>query len=421
MTTFPTITYSPAISNPKLNPNSKNAFKIPTQNVDSIKFVTEATKKEEIPARMLLSLLKGGISDKKADVKMFEGRTYEEWVKMYNLSLKEAVTAVALDGIRKNPDIKVPEDVLENMKISEEFAQKYHGHQEKILKHFSEFTNSKDVNTVQIKGIGLSMDYPNPQNRFGGDIDIYTFKKGTDPSKIENCTSLFIDKEAKKKGLKVDLDHGPKHSIIKLNNMPIENHRNFLNVEQSPLHRKMNKYLLQHFNPQERILPHGTKILVPSKEFNTVFISFHAMQHFVGSGINFHHLADWAVHVKKHGLKVPEEAKGTKFEEFMYAFTNLANKHLGTDVKVPENKKLEDEIFSKMLQNGNATRDPKAPVTKNPIKYFIYRIQRYKEAINKQNEYWGEGTATLGKSLKKSLMYKIKHPKTIMNLFRAVK
>ena len=197
--------------------------------------------------------------------------------------------------------------------------------------------------------------------------------------------------------------------------MPIENHRNFLNVEVSPLHRKMNTYLLKHLNPQEKILPHGTKILVPSKEFNTVFLSFHAMQHFVGSGINFHHLADWAVHVNKHGLKVPEEVKGTKFEEFMYALTNLTNKHLGTNVKVPENKKLEDEIFNKIME-PNAIESK--PQTKNVFKIFQYKFRNYVKNVNKQNEYWGEGTTTLGKSLMKSLIYKIKNPKSIKNLVR---
>jgi len=415
MTTLPPINYSPNISNTKLNPSMKNTHRIAFTGVDSVNIVNNAAKTETIPTKMLLSLLKSGLSGEKADTKIFNGITYNDWVKMYNLSLKNAITPLVLDGIRKNENINVPNDVLENMERSEQFTKKYHSFQEKVLKDFTEFTNSKGVNTVQMKGIGLSMDYPEPQKRFGGDIDVYTFKKGTDFSDPKNCASLFIDKEAKKIGNKVDLDHGPKHSIIKHKDMPIENHRNFLNVEVSPLHRKMNTYLLKHLNPQEKILPHGTKILVPSKEFNTVFISFHAMQHFVGSGINFHHLADWAVHVNKHGLKVPEEAKGTKFEEFMYALTNLTNKHLGTNVKVPENKKLEDEIFNKII-DPNMTESK--PQTKNIFKIFQYKCKNYVKHVNRQNEYWGEGTVSLGKSLMKSLIYKIKNPKTIKNLIK---
>ncbi len=407
----PTITYSPLISNPKLNPNKP--YNIKTPSIDVVRKIGTAYDPKEIPSKMLLNLLKSGLTGKPVNEKFFVGRTYNDWVNMYNLSHQNAVMPTVFDGIKNNPKIKVPNDVLENMKINKDFAKNYHGYQERILKDLTEITAKNGIDTVQMKGIGFSMNYPNPTSRFGGDIDIFNYKHGTNPSDPKNNMSLIVDKITEKLGIETDTKHSKKHSHITYKNVPIENHRNFLDVECSPISKKMNNYLYKVIKPVEETLPHGTKILVPSKEFNTVFISFHAMQHYIGGGINFHHLADWAVHVNKHGLKVPEEAKGSKFEEFMYAFTNLANKHLGTNVKVPENKKLEDEIFNKMLHPEKTKGGILKPNTKNPIKILTYKYKNIAEGVIRRNEYWGT-KESITKTVVKSFFAHLKKPKTIL-------
>ncbi len=410
--------YSPMISNIKLNP--QKPYTINMQSVDSIQKVSTASDPKVIPAKMLLSLMKGGLNGEKVDPKLFVGRNHNDWVRMYNMSHDNAVMPLVYEGIKNTPDIKVPDDVKANMEINAQFTKDYHTKQEAILKKFTEMTASKGVDTVQMKGVGFSMNYPNPQGRFGGDIDVFNFKHDTNPADPKNNMSLFVDRLAGKSNMDVDLSHGPKHSEIRYKGMPIENHRALLNVEVSSLHKKMNNYLLKVINPHQEILPHGTKVLVPSKEFNNVFISFHAMQHFVGSGINFHHLADWAVQIKKHGMKVPEEAKGTKFEEFMYAFTNLANKHLGTNVKVPENKKLEDAIFQKMLHPENVSATVKAPEKKTPINMLVYKCKKFAATHARKREFWGPEVGSLGQDVMRSIISHITNPRTFKDLITKV-
>ncbi len=413
------ISYYPITANPVLNPN--RPIKISTPGIDIIQKIGEVSDPKVVPTKMLLSLLNSGLNGTKTDKKVFVGRSYNDWVNMYNMAIENAITPTVLDGINNNPEIKVPEDVKANMEINKDFAKKYHGYQERVLKDFTEITSANGVDTVQMKGIGFSMNYPNPTSRFGGDIDIFNFKHGTDPSNPKNNMSFFIDDLVKENGINVDNKHCVKHSNFEFKKVPIENHRNFLNKEIAPIADKMNKYLFKVLKPVEETLPHGTKILVPSKEFNTVFLSFHAMQHFVGAGINFHHLADWAVHIKKHGLKVPEEAKGTKFEQFMYAFTNLANKHLGTNVEVPENKKLEDEIFKRMVHSENKMGiDIKPPKIKDPISMLIFKFKKIKVTNSRKNEFY-EIKNSVAKSCFKSLIQHIKNPKTFIDLFTKVK
>lgn len=418
MNTIPKISYSPMISNVKLN--SQKPYNINMQAVDSIQKVSNASDVNAIPAKMLLSLMKGGLNGEKVDPKLFVGISHNDWARMYNMSLENAVLPVAYDGLKNTPEIKIPDDIKAGFEKNTEYTKNYHTYQEGVLKKFSEMTAAKGVDTVQMKGVGFSMNYPDPQKRFGGDIDVFNFKHGADPSNPTNNMSFFVDKLAGKSDMKVDLSHGPKHSEIIYKGMPIENHRALLNVEISSLHKKMNNYLLKVINPHQETLPHGTKILVPSKEFNNVFISFHAMQHFVGSGINFHHLADWAVQIKKHGMKVPEEAKGTKFEEFMYAFTNLANKHLGTNVKVPENKKLEDEIFQRMLHPENIAPNVKVPEKKNPINMIVYKCKKFATTHARKREFWGAEVGSLGQDVMRSFIKHVVNPKTFRDLITKV-
>lgn len=393
-------------------------------NVDSVQLSNMSKNPDYVPAKMLLSLLNSTLSGKKADASLFTDRSYEDWVRMYNLGHDNAVTPLLLDGLKNTPEIKIPDDVLENMKLTTDFAKRYHMKQEKILGEVIQLSAENGIATVPIKGLGFSLNYPDPQKRFGGDIDVFNFKLGEDSSKPENNMSHAFDDIFVKKGYTIK-DNNPKHSEFHYKGMPIENHRNFLDVDNKyniPDMKKLNDYLFKVLNPTEKVLPMGTKTLVPSKEFNNVFLAFHSMTHFILGGINFHHLSDWAVHIKKNSLVIPEEVKGTTLEKFMYAMTNLSNKYLGTNVKAPQNKKLEDAIFSKMLDpmdNYSGFRIPR-PETKNPLKVLMYKYNVIKTEESRKAELLGPQMGSVKKALFKSVKAHIASPKTFLHLFKLI-
>lgn len=396
-----------------------------TSAVDSVSLNNITKSPDYIPSKMLLSLLKSTLNGEKADASLFQGRSYEDWVRMYNLGYDNAVTPLLLDGLKNTPEIKVPDDVLENMKLTEDFAKHYHMKQEKLLGEIIDLSSKKDIDVVPIKGIGFSLNYPDPQRRFGGDIDVFTFKHGTDSSKVKNNMTYAFDEIFAGKGVEIDTHH-PKHSEFKYKGMPIENHRHFVDVDNSnikvPMAKQVDKYLMRVFNPAEKVLPMGTKVLVPSKEFNNVFLAFHSMTHFLFGGINFHHLADWAVHIQKNSLVIPDELKGTTIEKFMNAMTNLSNKYLGTSVKTPENKKLEDAIFNKMLDpmGEYPTNKIQKPVTKNPLKVLKYKYDVIKSEELRKIELLGPEAGSVKGAMFKSLKYHILKPKTFLHVLRLV-
>ena len=406
----------------------KNVSKpIESKTINSIQQVSEMKNPDYIPSKMLLSLLKCGLNDDtKANAELFKGRTDEDWVRMYNLGHDNAVTPMLLEGVEKSPEINAPEEVIEAMQETDMYAKRYHMKHERVLGEVMDISAKKGIDVVPIKGIGFSLNYPNPQRRFGGDIDVFTFKHGTDFSEPENNMTNVFDEIFEKRGIDIKKTN-PKHSEFEYRGMPIENHRTFVDVKNKylkvPDALKINNYLLKHLKPTEQTLPMGTKILTPSKEFNTVFLAYHSMTHFIGSGINFHHLADWAVHIKKNGLKVPEETKGTSVERFMYAMTNLSNKYLGTKVKAPEDKKLENAIFNKMLDplNQYGENSVKQPTSKNPLAIIKYKFEKLNAKCKDAQmfpEFYSKQERSLPRRILKSIRLHILNPEYMKDIIK---
>lgn len=378
-----------------------------TNGIDKVEKIG-GTNPNEKPTKMLLSLLKGALNDEPIDSNVFKGANYSDWQTMLDISKDSSVTGIALDAADKLPQNTIPKDIEMKMLEIQKESEIRHAKQEKILGELSEAFAKKGVETIQLKGIGLSMNYPEPTHRFGGDIDIFTRLKDTQTQDHSNAYDIINDM-MEKKGLEVDShNHSKKtkHSEFDYKGVRIENHRYFINKERMPEAVKLDEYLHKSLNPHTQKLPNGTKILVPSKEFNTVFLAHHAYQHFAFGGIDIHHLTDWGTHIKKNGLELPNEVKGTRFEKFTYALTNLSNRYLGTNVKVPEDKEFEDKIFNKLLH------PEEEPISKdmNKAEILIFKTKRFFKRAQQSKEYTGE---TYFSSFARAFMNKMRDPASL--------
>ena len=425
MNNLPAISYVSTITQnknecPKLSQMQKSHV------IDSVKISKITSNPDYIPSKMLLSLLKTGLTGEKVDSNLFKGRTYEDWVRMYNLGHNNAVTPFLLDGLRKSENIKAPDDVLKNMKINEEYVREYHKQQEHVFANIAKLAKTKGIEIVPLKGLGLSLNYDDPQKRFGGDIDVYTFKQGEYSSKSKNNMAHIFDDIFEDLGIKID-KRNPKHSEFECKGIPIENHRTFIDVDNEfikvPMAKKFNKYLQKVLNPSEKVLPMGTKVLVPSKEFNNVFLTYHAMTHFLHGGINFHHLLDWAAHIKQNGLEIAKEVKDTPVEKFMIAMTNLTNEYLGTNVNVPKDKDLSEAILHKILNPDKNLSDVNIlkPNSKNPIKILKYKYDMIKAEELTKIKLLGESAGSVKGALFSSFLRHCAKPSLfIKGLFKVV-
>ncbi len=321
--------------------------------------------------KILFSLLKSALHQRPDSDTDWKSISKENWEKCYFLAIKHGVVAIAWDGIQLlAPDCMPPRMLKLTWAMHVEKYEIRYERYCRIANELSAFYAEHDIAMVQMKGVGLSSYYPIPSHREGGDIDIYTYSRNTDKMSNKEA-NLLADDLITSLGIDVD-KHSRKHSNFYYKGIPIENHKYFINVNIIKIGQVINDLLLETLNPQDTFLCNGKyKVLTPSPDFNAIFLSFHAAQHYC-SGFKIHHLFDWACMLKEHGLKLSDKIEDKKFLRFIYALTNLSNDLLGTKIEVPTDYKMVKSVCNQMMHWRFS--DIK---TRNRLKIIIIKATRF--------------------------------------------
>ncbi len=306
------------------------------------------TMKLNLIEERLFALLRGGLQTAVVDSALFADMSTKAWQDCYRLAAKHGVMAIVWDGVQALPAGLQPPRVLKlTWALAVQDYEERYSRYCRTIDELSRFYAQHGITTVQMKGVGLSACYPVPAHREGGDIDIFTYSADLTQMSDKEANTL-ADSLMKQQGIEVGM-HSVKHSNFYYNGVPIENHKRFLNVELYKLAAKTDPLLRQLLQPQPTLLDGKYEVLTPSVAFNTIFIAFHAAQHY-GSGLALHHLCDWACLIHKYGLHLPEEVTDRRLLRMIHALTTLCNRYLGTSVPADvESETLADEILSEIL------------------------------------------------------------------------
>lgn len=282
--------------------------------------------------KALFRLLQLGLNNSEPGAidSLFRDITKSEWENCYRLAVGQGVKCIAWDGV-----LKLPKEVHPPLSLKLKWAlsvEKYEGVYRRycIAAHqLGNFFKENGIAMVQFKGVGLSPYYPVPQHREGGDIDIYICPDS-------NCDNLkasdYADELIRQSGIKIGR-HSYKHTNFVYNGVPIENHKYFVNVEEYKYGGQVDEILKSSLAPCCCALLDGElTVNTPSLAFNSLYIPFHAFQHY-GCGLALHHLCDWACIIAQGGLEtIPEEVTDRKFLLGIAAFTFLSNEILGSRI-----------------------------------------------------------------------------------------
>lgn len=300
---------------------------------------------------MLLSLLGAslGTVQGRFQARIFADACDADWERCYRLASTQGVRALAWDGILMLPEKLQPSRAVKLMWGADVAAceERYSRHC-RAVRDLMDFLNGHGIASVQLKGVGLSSYYPVPSHREGGDIDIFTWS--ADPSKISDAqANSLTDLLMEERGIKVDRKHSVKHSIFYWQGIPVENHRTFLNVTMYRTAEILDRELRSMLDVRPVTLDGDFRVSIPSPEFNTVFVAFHAVQHYL-SGLSLHHICDWACLIRHCGLHVPSCITDVKFLKAISAFTSIARDYLGIETDIPADpsgldKRMLDEIL----------------------------------------------------------------------------
>ena len=353
--------------------------------------------------QMLFALLRASLHEQEVEADCFQGATDDDWKQCYQLAIAQGVMALAWDGVLRLPAVLMP---FRNLKLTwamavEKYEAKYRRYC-KTVDELSAFYAGHGIATVQLKGVGFSTYYPVPMHREGGDIDIYTYS--ADASKlIDKKANQLADKLMEEQGIEVD-HHSVKHSNFYYKGIPIENHKNFLNVEIIREAIQADAILHRELKPRTVELVEG-KVQIPSPVFNALFIAFHALQHY-GSGIALHHLCDWAMILKRYGWIIPEEIQEKKLLEGMKALTQLCNEFLGTSVPVDGGEDITQEMIGEILYPPFATVVP----VQSKAGIILYKTRRLLHTHHLKSSVFD---ISFGKRIWDSIVAHIRRPETI--------
>ena len=313
------------------------------------------------------------------------------WGKLFRISVSQGVNAIAADGLQlllENPNNK---ELLKSLDVTPLKLQKmqwlgysltieriYEQHKH-VMSELAAFYRTHGIKMLVAKGYGLSLNYPVPNHRPLGDIDIWLFgeqKRG--------------DNALSEKGVKIDYGHHH-HTIFNYKGVTIENYSDFLCV---PGHRKNASYerILKRLAYEEsvRYEINGEEIYYPSANFNALFILKHSATHFASTEMNLRQLLDWGTFVLKHGRDVDwnfvvKVAKLYNLYHFMNCQNALCVDYLGFPLDVfpafERNKELETRVLNDILSPEFNKKAPEGFLNGLLFKYERWRANVWKHKI----------------------------------------
>ena len=236
------------------------------------------------PSDVLLTLLraalgKGGLKALPADV---------DWQEVLRLADAQGVAAIAADGLQI-ADAKIPQLArLEWAGRVVMHEQAYLQH-EKAIEGLALFYKGHGFRMMVLKGWGLAQEYPVPNHRPSGDLDIWNFGEWRK-----------ADETVAESGIEIDNAHHH-HTVFTYHGITVENHYDFINTHahrSSKRFEKRLKELAQNGNKEWHV--GETSIWLPSQDFNMLFLLRHSANHFAGKEMTLRQLLDWALYVEHH-------------------------------------------------------------------------------------------------------------------------
>ena len=296
-----------------------------------------------------------------------------DWNELKDLAEKQGLGAVVLDGVEKLNEQQRPPKVFLLEWIGETL-QGYEYRYEQYCKAIAElagFYNSHGYKMMVLKGYACALNWPKPEHRPSGDIDIWLFgqQKEADAALV------------KERGIEIDSSHHH-HTIFYWGDFMVENHYDFVNVHAHRSSAEMEKVFKELGQDDSQVIEvYGEKVYLPSENLHALFLIKHMVSHFAAAEISLRQVLDWAFFVEKHTEEIDWGwLKGMidKFsmDDFVCCINAICVEDLGFDASifhgVQFNPTLKDRILEDILDPAFATEEPARLIPR-----VIYRYRRW--------------------------------------------
>ncbi len=302
----------------------------------------------------LFKILKCVVCDSHSNLIDFPLLNEKEWEKLYLLAKEQGVAAVAYEGIQKLPKEKMPPRPVLMKWFSrsgqiEKQMQKIHH----LCERFGELMSENGLKCMALKGVAISRYYSHPLHREFGDFDCYLFEIKDDGLSWEGCYEKG-NSVSEEKGYSTDRYYY-KHSHIAFHGMEVENHQFALPIKDGDDVRDLEKELRRLVVSKDQLMKDtGSCLYVPSADFNALFLTAHAMNHFLYESIKIRHLLDWALFLKHEQNHVDWDnfwqwCDRMHYTRFVLCLNRICRQYLGLQLHPKAHDKAYDERHTKNI------------------------------------------------------------------------
>lgn len=242
--------------------------------------------------KTFLSLVRLGIGKSSA---IAGGLEPGDWPAIEALAEKQGLSAIVIDGLERAPvSFRPPRRMLLQWigSVMQGYEQRYELYRRSIAE-MAGFFSSHGIKTMVLKGFACSLDWPKPEHRPAGDIDIWQF------GKYKEADAILRDK-----GIMVDTSHHH-HTVFYWRGFMVENHYDFINVHHHKSHQEMERIFKELGQDNSFFVEvKGETVYLPSPNLHALFLLKHLMIHFASGEISFRQLLDWAFFAEKHRTEI---------------------------------------------------------------------------------------------------------------------
>lgn len=312
-----------------------------------------------------------------------------DWPAIQALATQQGLSAIILDSIERLPEGLRPPRVMTLQWIGEVLHNYEHRYEyyRKVIGEMAGFYNAHGLKMMVLKGYACSLNWPKPEHRPCGDIDIWQF------GEYKKADALV----AAEKGIKIDNSHHH-HTVFTWRGIAVENHYDFVNVH----HHKSNVKLELLFKKLGQDDTHwvevsGEKVYLPSPNLHALFLMRHMMAHFAAIGITLRQLLDWAFHVKAHSKEIDWPWLEGVLEEYgmlpaFNIFNEICVEDLGFDASIFPTAyfdlAVKERVLNDILHSEFQEEQPKGLLRRLLFKFRRWKNNAWKHKLCYNDTMW---------------------------------
>ena len=323
-----------------------------------------------------------------------------DWKTIKAFAAKQGLDAIFIDGIERLPEGHRPpkERLLEWIgEVLQGYEYRFELYRRTIAEMAS-FYNNHGYKMMVLKGYACSLDWPKPEHRPSGDIDIWLFGKQKEADAV-------LTKEI---GIAIDKSHHH-HTVFNWGDFTVENHYDFVNVhahrssaELEKTFKELGKDDSQYVEVKQASTGSVMKVYLPSPNLHALFLIKHLASHFSGANITLRQVLDLAFFIEKNIKSINLEWLNEMLERYhLKEFSSIINAVCVEDLgfspnifsNIQFNPQLKEKVLGDILNPKYGSEEPEYLFPRLIYKYRRWQANEWKQKIcfceSRRKYFWG--------------------------------